>query len=119
MMDVREAEALRCTDLLKGDVDTVATLLDPALRYVHSTGCQDNAETLLTQLRSGATTYLALGHRIDDVREVGDLAALHGEMEMRIRAAAGEKTLNTLTLSLWNRGEAGWLLRDFQATAAR
>ncbi|MFJ6418994.1 nuclear transport factor 2 family protein [Paeniglutamicibacter sp. NPDC091659] len=117
MIQVREAEALRCAALVNGDVDTVAKLLDPALRYVHSTGRQDTAASLLALLRTGATQYLALEHRIDRVRELWEITVVHGTMEMGIRTGARERTLNTLTTSMWRRCGNDWLLLDFQATA--
>lgn len=117
MTAVHQAEARRCAAIMAGDFDEVERLLDPDLRYVHSTGRQDDAATLLELLRSGVTQYRALAHDITVRHEVQNVAVAEGTMSMRLGAVDGEKNIETRTLMIWRCSNDEWKLLDFQATA--
>lgn len=116
-MSVHQAEARRCAAILAGSYDEVERLLDPELRYVHSTGRQDDAATLMELLRSGATQYQALAHNITVRLEYPNMVVTEGTMSMRLATGGGEKSIETRTLMIWRSSNDVWKLLNFQATA--
>lgn len=110
---LRKAESQRLSAMLAGDLETLATLLEPELQYTHSTGRVDNRDSLLELLGSGAIEYLALNHDFDSITQEGEVAVVEGTMTMRLVSGGVEKQLETANRTVWACTDGQWKLRLF------
>lgn len=80
--------------------------------YTHSSGVAN----YLDKCRQGYYVYHAIEHPIDEVRLLGDVALVQGEMNASITSGGALKILRNRSLAVWGRCDGQWKLVAFQAT---
>lgn len=117
---IKRLEAQRAAAMIAGDVETIATMLDPDLVYVHSTGVRDSRDTYLQALRDGEHIYENFQIKQSSCIETTDAVIVSSIVNMRVRrkdqANAVAKELSVL--SVWRASGNGWLLVALQATTS-
>jgi len=113
---IRELEDRRYRAALDKDWDTFASLCHPALAYAHSSAVTDTLEEYLAKVRNDYYVYHDIEHPIDEIRVVGDVALVLGEMNAHITAAGAQKTLRNKCLAVWTNTTGSWLLLAYQPT---
>lgn len=113
---VLQAERERAAALVARDVAALRQLLDPELRYTHSTGTHHDLD--------GYLRFVETGPRFEQVAldplqvvDLGDGVAITGRLLMRLQRA-GEPLVESRSwvTALWLHTTQGWRLRLFQST---
>jgi ketosteroid isomerase-like protein len=116
--EVRAADARRMDAMVKGDVQTLSSLLAPDLTYTHSTGEVQTREIFLDTISSGRLDYVSMVPSDVRVRILGDRAAvITGRADVKLIAQGKENTVALRFTSVWSRsGDAGWQMVVWQST---
>ncbi|WP_277962697.1 nuclear transport factor 2 family protein [Pseudomonas sp. RIT-To-2] len=113
---IRNLENERYDAILEGDFDKFAAMAHPDLVYTHSNGVVDTLDSYLTKCRDGYYVYHELEHPIDEIRIVGDVALVFGEMNGSITSGGVGKALKNKCLAVWVREFGHWKLSAYQPT---
>lgn len=113
---IRTLEDQRYQAILDGDFDAFARLVAPDLIYTHSSGVIDTLDSYLDKCRQGYYVYHLIDHPITDIRIVGDVALVVGEMNATITSGGILKTLQNRCLAVWECREGQWKLVAYQPT---
>ncbi len=114
---VQQQSDLRITALLAADWETVAALIHPQLRYIHSTGLQQGRSDYLACLPEGPD-FLAIHKQDQQLDWLGNSVLLTAGMQMEIQRVSGERvTIRSHISELWVCEQDRWLLKQFQSTA--
>lgn len=113
---IRSLENKRYDAIIAGDFDSFAALAHPDLIYTHSNGVVDTLESYLIKCRDGYYLYHMIEHPIDEIRIVGDVALVIGEMNGSITSAGVPKTLKNKCLAVWVKEDGHWKLSAYQPT---
>lgn len=114
--DVLNAEKEWAATVTAGHFDHVASLLDDALIYAHSSGIIESKSEYLGKLRSGAQKYTAITHEKSTVRVHGNAAVVHSIGRMVGTNAAGPFDNHLMILHTWVNSGGKWLLAAHQTT---
>jgi ketosteroid isomerase-like protein len=114
--DLLKAEKEWAAMVVAGHFDHVATMLDDALIYAHSTGNIESKDEYLGKLRSGAQKYTAITHEKSTVRMHGDAAVVHSIGRMVGTNAAGPFNNHLMIMHTWVKSGGKWLLAAHQTT---
>jgi hypothetical protein len=110
-----QAERERAAAVVGRDLDALALLLDPALRYTHSTGIRHDRDGYLQYLRSGPR-FLEVVLTPEQTLDLAEGAALSGRLFMRLQREGEVIEARSWVTALWLRAADGWRLRLFQST---
>lgn len=113
---IRSLENDRYDAIIAGDFDTFASLAHPDLIYTHSNGVVDSLKSYLKKCHDGYYVYHELDHPIDEIRIVGDVALVVGQMNGRITSGGVAKTLKNKCLAVWVKEAGHWKLSAYQPT---
>lgn len=117
---VAELEALdgrRAAATIAKDRGTLADLLAPELRYVHSSGTDENRDTYLERVCGGYYDYRALTTLRRDWRVHGAVALCNGDVRIEVIVQGKPKTIHSRYLQVWVRNAAGaWQMASWQST---
>jgi ketosteroid isomerase-like protein len=113
---IRNLENERYEAIIAGSFDRFADLAHPDLIYTHSNGVVDTLDSYLTKCRDGYYVYHAIEHPIDEIRIVGDVALVVGEMNGSITSGGIAKTLKNKCLAVWIKETGHWKLSAYQPT---
>jgi ketosteroid isomerase-like protein len=91
-------------------------MLTPDLIYAHSTGIIDDKTSYLQKMKSGKQNYAGVDHKSTTVRMHGDAAVAHSMMRMHGTNAAGPFDDQVMTMHLWVKSKAKWMLAAHQTT---
>lgn len=115
---VAQLERERCAALVAGDLERVAALLAPGLRYVHSTGDVHDRPQLL-QFLAEKVRFCAVERRAFAVQAHGDIAWCTGLLRLRGTLVAAQKEFCAVShaTQVWRRcvGDA-WEMALLQST---
>ena len=114
--DALKAEKDWAAAVTAGHFDHVASLLDDALVYAHSSGTIESKSEYMGKLRSGAQKYKSITYEKTTVHIHGDAAVVHSIG--RIAGTSGEAPFNNhlMILHLWVKSGGKWLLAAHQTT---
>lgn len=115
--DVLALEARRRDAMRDGNATALATLLAPALRYVHSTGVVDTRDSLLGKLARGEIAYARLGLAPHLLAHTPDTAVVAGEMQAEVLRGGQRREIAARYLAVWLRDGGAWQLVACQGTA--
>lgn len=103
--------------MLAGDTQTLLALLDPKLRYVHSTGVCDSREGLLNKLTTGQIVYrqLSLANLTASLEE--HVGVVTGEMHAQVLRGGELRSVNACYLAIWLNRAGKWQMVALQSTA--
>lgn len=101
---VARLERKRCAALVAGDLERVAALLAPELRYVHSTGDVHDRPQLL-QFLAEKVRFSAVERRALVVQAHGDVAWCTGLLRLHGTLVAGQKEICAVShaTQVWRR----------------
>ena len=113
---VLEADARRRAAMIRGDADTLSTLLADDLIWTHSSGKTDDKASFLRGIASGTVLYSALDVSGVTVSQHNDLFICHGILQGRASRDGKEKSLNSRFLSVWKHSGDSFELLAWQST---
>ena len=101
---------------IEADVSTLAELCGDDLRYVHSSATDEDKALYLERVRSGYYRYRSLSTLKRDVRVLGDVVLVNGDV--RIVVVVNDKTKDFVSryLQVWARRPKGWQMVSWQST---
>lgn len=116
---ILDVERTRCRALVDVDLDTLDGLFDETLLHIHAPGLIHNKAQLMEHIAT-RRAYLEITRRDLDVRLIGSVAIVTGEIVNRMRApGGGERTLGGVATQVLRRGTDGaWRFVSFQMTPA-
>lgn len=112
-------EAARCAWLVNPSAQGFAEHFDERLRFEHSTGRVDDAESFREFVLSGTVDYRSVEHRLHDVSGgvwLGTATAT-GELRTELVKAGERKRLASSTRAEFALGPEGWRLLSLVCTA--
>ena len=115
---IKEIEALdakRQQALLDGDIDTVAGLLAPSLRYTHSSAASDDRDAYLESLRS-KYRYQAFKDLGRTFQVHGDTVLVFGDTRIDVHVNGTPKVVMARYLAVWVRQGGQWKFAAWQST---
>lgn len=110
------ADDLRVTAMRTGDSGKLRAILSDELHYAHSSGDVDSKASLIAKLTSGKTKYLGIDYqRREFTIPAPGIALMTGRV--RIRAASGESTMDSLMsfLAAWRLENGQWRFLAWQS----
>lgn len=112
-------EAARCAWLVEPTAAGFGEYFDERLRFGHSTGRVDDAESFREFVLSGTVDYRAVEHRLHSVSGSVWLgtATATGELRTELVKAGERKRLASSTRAEFALGPAGWRLLSLVCTA--
>jgi hypothetical protein len=107
--------------MLAGDLDTIASLLDPRLIYVHSSGIADTRQSYLDALAKSEYTYHAVEVCGENAAVIeGDLVIINRDLSVSMTVRSTGKTVSRRinATSTWKRDAARgkWLMLASHST---
>jgi hypothetical protein len=114
-----ELEAKRLSLMLAGDTAGLADILSDELYYLHSSGIQDNKETLLGKIAKGTIVYRRLDGDPGQVISLDDRSfSVYGAVSMDAIVGSAERRVDYLFLAVWRKEHDNWRLVAMQSTLA-
>ncbi|GAA4558899.1 nuclear transport factor 2 family protein [Pseudonocardia xishanensis] len=98
---VAEAEAQRCAAMEAGDLEALRDLLDPDLRYGHTSGVWDTRSGYLAKLADGRLEYHSARSRVDGHVVAGSANLLWVEVTAEVSTPAGRRLMRNCCLTVW------------------
>lgn len=108
----------RYAAMVAGDIPTLDRLLDPSLRYIHSSGGTDSKDSYLEAFASGRFRYREIKRSEQAIQAVGDAALVLNRMDIDILVDGVAKQIAARALAVWSRAAGHWRLVCVQSTAA-
>jgi hypothetical protein len=116
--ELAELEQDRCRALAASDLDALAALTHPRLRYTHSSGFTDTRESYLERCASGYYRYESIDLEVESSTVVGDVAVFEERMRARVVVAGEPRQLDTRAQVVWVRDDGVWQHLAYHATSA-
>lgn len=116
---LHQLEDRRWAALREGRWDDAVAQLHPDLRYTHASGATDTRDDYAARLRAGFYDYSGVHHTSDHTHLAGDTGIVWGTMSGSLGLGEAVKVLDSVTVTVWLRGEAGWQLLAAQSTPRR
>lgn len=116
---VAELQALddrRAAATVAKDRATMTALFAPDLRYVHSSGTDEDAATYVERACTGWYDYRALTPLRRDWRVWGDTALCNGDVRIQVVVKGTMKEFVSRYLQVWRRDPSGWRMVSWQST---
>jgi ketosteroid isomerase-like protein len=116
---VGELEALdgrRLAATLAKDRSTLESLLAEDMRYVHSSGTDEDRATYVERACNGHYDYQGFTSLRRDWRLHGDVALCNGDIRIEVKVQGTPKTIHSRYLQVWVRGAKGWQMASWQST---
>lgn len=111
-------EDARYDAMLAGDIATLDRLLDPGLRYIHSSGGTDSKDSYLAGFASGHFRYRRIERSEQLIQPAGDAALVLNHLSIDILVGGVAKQVEARALAVWSRTSGAWKLLCVQSVAA-
>jgi len=111
---LRSAELARFEANVNADAKALGQLLDDGLEYVHSNGDLDTKTSFIESLVSGKRDYVASAATIQNVRILGDVAIIRGNVKVTVADNGQSRDLDIGYTDVWV-----WKDKRWQMTAWR
>jgi ketosteroid isomerase-like protein len=86
------------------------------LRYVHSSGTDEDRATYIERATTGWYDYRKLESLRRDWQVHGDMALCHGDVKIEVVAKGNPKVFTSRYLQVWRREAGAWKLVALQST---
>ena len=117
---IRRLEDERYAAMLAGDAATLERLLDPELRYTHSSGVVDSKASYIEGVRGKRWEYQAIDRAEETIVVRGDAALVFNRFRAGIKISGSPKQLDNRMLAVWSQDEGGgWRLIAIHSTPAQ
>jgi ketosteroid isomerase-like protein len=115
--EVRAAERRLYDAMIANEGAALAALTSSDLAYVHSTSVVESKDEWLAGVKRGLYDYREINSRDVTIKVYGDVAVMHGIVEMSVSTGEGPVELLHLQFVLiWVLEEGGWRLMLRQTT---
>jgi ketosteroid isomerase-like protein len=114
--DLLSLEDRRYEAVLRSDFDAFAELCHEDLVYAHSNGDRDDLSSYVDKCRRGVYVYHRIDHPVEQVKVLGDVALVIGEMQADLTIKGKRILLNNTALAVWIRSGSTWKLLAYQPT---
>jgi ketosteroid isomerase-like protein len=114
--DILSLEDLRYEAVLRSDFDAFAELCHEELVYAHSNGERDDLRSYMDKCRQGVYVYHRIDHPVEQVKILGDVALVMGEMKAELTIRGTRTALDNTALAVWIRVGSSWKLLAYQPT---
>lgn len=117
---IHDLERQRHDAMLQGDVQALDALFADEFVFTHSDGVRDSKDVYLGKIRNRVFYFSTMEQPEEDIRIIGDTAAVLGRMvaTVNVPAISLTKVLNNFYLAVYARTAAGWTLLAVQPTPA-
>lgn len=116
---IDERDQQRTRALLDGDVSRVESFLGSSLRYIHTSGTDEDLDLYLAKLRDGFYQYRTLDTSNKDYRQFGDTVIVNGQIHVHVIAGGNDKDFNALYTQIWVLEDNEWKMVSWQTTLAK
>ena len=117
---IRGLEDERYAAMRAGDADTLERLLDPELRYTHSSGVVDGKASYIAGVRAKRWEYLTIDRAEETIVVRGDAAFVFNRFRACIQISGAPKQLDNRMLAVWTKARDGaWRLFAIHSTPAQ
>jgi uncharacterized protein DUF4440 len=114
---ILEAAQSLYTAMIRKDFAALEQILSPDLVYVHSTAVAESKGEYLAGVANGLYEYESIASRDVDTTIHGNVAIMHGTVDMLVGAAGEPKGLiHLLFILVWLKRAGAWQLEYRQAT---
>jgi len=116
---INELESLdgrRMAAAIAKDRTTLQALLADDMRYVHSSGIDEDRATYVERCCNGHYDYQGFTSLRRDWRLYGDVALCNGDVQIEVKVQGTAKTIQSRYLQVWTRGPKGWRMASWQST---
>ncbi|WP_323038922.1 NAD(P)-binding domain-containing protein [Gemmobacter sp.] len=111
-------EDARYDAMLAADTETLDRLLDPGLRYIHSSGGTDSKDSYLAAFASGLFRYRRIARSEQSLQISGETALVLNRLEIDIDVQGTPREVRAKALAVWSRASGCWRLICVQSVAA-
>lgn len=111
-------EDARYDAMLAADIATLDRLLDPSLRYIHSSGGTDSKESYVAGFASGLFRYRRIARSEQSIQVSGETALVLNRLEIDIDVDGKPREVRARALAVWSRASGRWRLICVQSVAA-
>lgn len=113
---VRQADAMRCAAMMRGDGPALAALLSDELRFVHSDGRIESKADYVRNLLAGDTAYAEVRTAELQTREPAPgVVVLFGAQEMRKRLGPTWSDVKLRFMAVWRLEDGRWRMFAWQS----
>lgn len=112
---IERLEAERLSALLAGDAVRLGALLDEAMIYVHASATQEDKTLYLSRIASGYYRYLSFEPGARQLRLVGDVALVNGDLRIEVVRDGVHKLGVSRYLQVWRHHDRNWKLLSWQS----
>lgn len=116
---IRRLEDERYAAMLAGDATTLERLLDPELRYTHSSGVVDSKASYIEGVRAKRWEYQAIDRAEETIVVRGNVALVFNRFRAGIKISGAPKQLDNRMLAVWTKAEGAWRLLAIHSTPAQ
>jgi hypothetical protein len=116
---IRRLEDERYAAMLAGDSATLERLLDPGLRYTHSSGVVDSKASYIEGVRAKRWEYQSIDRAEETIVVRADAALVFNRFRASIKVSGAAKQLDNRMLAVWTRFEGAWRLLAIHSTPAQ
>jgi ketosteroid isomerase-like protein len=113
--EIEALDAKRLQALLDGDVDAVAKLVAPSLRYTHSSAASDDHDAYLESLRS-KYKYQAFKDLGRSFQVHGNSVLVFGDTRIDVLVNGAPKVVMARYLAVWLKLDGQWRFAAWQST---
>lgn len=107
----------RVAATLAGDVARLEPLIGSSLRYVHSSGTDEDRSLYLERVGGGFYDYQRLGSIARAFRRFGEVVLVNGDVEIDVVVREkGRKQFRSRYLQVWALENGGWRMVSWQST---
>ncbi|MFC9352911.1 nuclear transport factor 2 family protein [Arthrobacter sp. NPDC057013] len=114
--DILSLEDSRYEAVLRADFEAFADLCHKDLVYAHSNGDRDDLGSYMEKCRQGVYVYHRIDHPVEQVKIIGDVALVMGEMHADLTIRGTQTSLDNTALAVWVRSGSSWKLLAYQPT---
>ncbi len=107
----------RIAATLAGDVSRLEPLIGSTLRYVHSSGTDEDRKLYLQRVGEGFYDYRQLASIARAFRRFGDVVLVNGDVEIDVVVREkGRKHFRSRYLQAWALEDGSWRMVSWQST---
>lgn len=98
------------------DVDRLQTLLCKDLVYTHSSARLDDKQSLIDNMKTGATVYKSVTASDVEAQDLGDVVVLTGAASISVTANGNPLEFDVRFTDVWQNQNGQWRMVAWQST---
>lgn len=113
---VIELDRKRMQAMVAKDYAFLAEVLADDLIYTHSSARLDSKESIVANMRSGATVYTSVTPSDVKAQDLGDTVVLTGLAKIEVSASGKPNAFGVRFTDVWSRRSGRWQMVAWQST---